>query len=96
MKKGFVTEKSYQKDGVIFAFHIDGMFEENIDIEAREILLDDCFRKLNSYSDIGKNIIWLRTILKELEESLLKIHIFERSKETHIEYKNKQFQSIVR
>lgn len=92
MKKGFLIEKTYQKEKSIFCFKMEGEIDENIDIEVRENLLDDCFRILNSYSDMSINMVWLRTILKDVEENSLKIHAYEKGKEKHIDYKYKQLQ----
>jgi len=64
--------------------------KENIDYKELERLMDVCGEKLVLHHNIIKCVSWIRTILKDFDESYLEIKlIYEKNKQTMIKYVNK-------
>lgn len=69
---------------------------KNIDYERVNKLIDDSFNKIKTYNDMIRNVAWIRTILKDFEESYLEVHNFNSENDyKSIRYINKKLISYV-
>ena len=76
MEKRF--EKEFKKATKTFKFVFVGSeTKENIDYEKLDNLLDNCFTNFYNSYGVVNNISWIRTILRDFEETYLKIECYD-------------------
>lgn len=91
MREVVTFKKECMKDKFFLEFTFVGRKkDENIDVEKLSELLDRCLVKIYGVKDIKTIILWIRTILRDIEEQNLRIIITEKKQITDIFYENKK------
>lgn len=74
MLKEVEFNKEYEKGNSKLCFNFKGKkLSKGVNYKKVSELLDTCFGRLDNYDNMVKNVTWIRTILKDYDETLLEV-----------------------
>ncbi len=89
MEKTYTKNYSNDEEELSFTFR-GNLAKKSISSEKIETLLDRCFKERERFGEVSKVVSWIRTVLKDVDESFLNLVLSKDMKETRVTYVNQQ------